>query len=367
VTDKTDKIYSSWIEYLNDTMCALQYASLSEDHVWTSPKTIATGANWFVNWADFPSLIAQEDYLTAHWLQYSSTDTYDYDIRVSQSMDGASWSPPFVLHNDGVAAEHGFVSMDALPDGQTIISWLDGRNTKDDSGDPHGHGHGKGGAMTLRAAFLGPEGSVNNESELDNRVCDCCQTSTAITSRGPVVAYRNRSEDEIRDIYLVRQIKGSWQEPVCVFADGWNIGGCPVNGPVVAAKGDLLAIAWFTMAHDIPRVKLSFSYDGGATFAAPVIISENDPLGRIDLLFLDDSQVLVSWVEHISETAKIMGCVVPDKEEKGESFEIVTTSATRQSGFPRLAKCRKRLYLSWTELSANGSKIATAELNFSPY
>jgi len=41
---------------------------------------------------------------------------------------------------------------------------------------------------------------------LDTRVCECCQTSVAMTAEGPVVVYGDCSEaeKEIRDISIVR-------------------------------------------------------------------------------------------------------------------------------------------------------------------
>src|SRR5690606_40868449 len=62
-------------------------------------------------------------------------------------------------------------------------------------------------------------------------VCDCCQTSVALTSRGPLLFYRGRSPDEVRDV-LVSRLEGNvWTAPRRVHADDWVVGGCPVNGP----------------------------------------------------------------------------------------------------------------------------------------
>ena len=57
---------------------------------------------------------------------------------------------------------------------------------------------------------------------LDQRVCDCCQTSVAKTQDGPVAIYRDRSEEEIRDIYMVRIVIHLRPVPKPVFADNWQ-------------------------------------------------------------------------------------------------------------------------------------------------
>src|SRR5690606_34451461 len=120
------------------------------------------------------------------------------------------------------------------------VSWLDGRNT---SGGHHDH---QGGEMTLRAAIVNPDGSLENEFLLDESVCDCCQTSSAMTSNGPVVVYRDRTETEMRDISIVRFDGENWTKPVTIHNDSWEIAGCPVNWPRVAAVENTVAVAWFT-------------------------------------------------------------------------------------------------------------------------
>ena len=60
--------------------------------------------------------------------------------------------------------------------------------------------------MALRTARveLGPVfGVVGASEELDPKVCDCCQTAAAVTDDGPVVVYRNRSDQELRDISAI--------------------------------------------------------------------------------------------------------------------------------------------------------------------
>ena len=129
-----------------------------------------------------------------------------------------------------MSAEHGFVSMLPVGNGNTLMSWLDGRNTKAAAGC---------GEMTLRAGIFGARGETLSEWELDARVCDCCQTSAAMSAAGPIIVYRDRSAGEIRDIYITRYANGDWTPPVAIHDDQWEIAGCPVNGPSVAAQGTL--------------------------------------------------------------------------------------------------------------------------------
>ena len=71
----------------------------------------------------------------------------------------------------------------------------------------------------MRFAAVEAEGKLSEEALLDERVCECCQTSAAVTSEGVIVAYRDRSEGEVRDIYYVRRQNGAWSAPQAIYED----------------------------------------------------------------------------------------------------------------------------------------------------
>ena len=346
---ENNEVYFSWVEYLNDTTDALLYSKL-ENEKWTNPKTIAQGSDWFVNWADFPSIVAYKDggkTLAAHWLQKSANGTYDYDVHISQSLDGGvNWQPSFIPHTDGVSAEHGFVSMVPLSEDKVFATWLDGRNTKreEHTGDSHGH-HG---SMTLRAATFDPNGKLEDEIQLDERICDCCQTSAALTDNGVIVAYRDRSESEIRDISVIRQLDGKWTSPSVVYADNWQITGCPVNGPRIAADGGNVALVWYTMANGNAQVKIAFSSNSGRRFDTPILVAGGNPLGRVDVVYIDGDEVLVTWLEKTEKGAEIRGLRVGPKGKIGEDFLLAESNESRRSGFPRMVKVEDKIVLAWT-------------------
>ncbi|MCH8961398.1 MAG: hypothetical protein IH820_08765 [Bacteroidetes bacterium] len=56
-TSADGDVFLSWVEPGAETRHALRFARL-EDEAWSAPQTIAEGDDWFVNWADFPSLVA---------------------------------------------------------------------------------------------------------------------------------------------------------------------------------------------------------------------------------------------------------------------------------------------------------------------
>lgn len=313
---------------------------------WTPARTIAAGDDWFVNWADFPAIAAREDgALVAHYLQKNGPSPYAYDVRVTQSADGVRWRPAVTPHTDGTQTEHGFVSIVPWTADRVLLTWLDGRHTL---GGGH-EAHGERGAMTIRAALLDADGRLHEEAVLDARTCDCCQTAAVRTPSGAVVAYRDRSETEVRDISVVRYHDGRWSEPVPVHRDGWQIAGCPVNGPALDAAGEAVVLAWFTAAGDVPHVRVAFSADEGERWSPPVDVDEGAPLGRVDVVRLPDGSAVVSWMEQVDGRAEIrLRRVAPDGTPS-PSQAVATTAAARSSGFPRLARTETHLFVAWTE------------------
>jgi hypothetical protein len=176
-----------------------------------------------------------------------------------------------------------------------------------------------------------------------------------------LIAYRDRSEDEIRDIAVRRGTATGWEPARIVHADGWRIPACPVNGPAIAAAGDLVGVAWFTAARDTPRVKVAFSEDGGRSFGEPVAIDGGSPEGRVDLHMLDARTAAVSWLERTSDGAEVRVRRVDASGAVGDPVVITRTGAERASGFPRFVVAADGLVFAWTRVG-DPSEVLTASL-----
>jgi hypothetical protein len=352
------RVLLSWIEPAGDKRSALRYATRSKGgESWSEPRSIAEGAGWFVNWADFPSLAALPNgTLFAHWLARSGADAHAYDVNVSASGDGGkSWGAPVVPHRDGTPTEHGFVSMTPWSAGEIGIVWLDGRKA---TSAAHG---GHGGEMSLVHSTLRGDGRLGPETVLDGRVCDCCQTDAVRAEGATVVVYRDRSEKEVRDISVVRFAEGHWSAPRPLARDGWEINGCPVNGPAIAASGANVAAAWFTMAGGKPRVHVAYSSDSGATFGQPVVVDDGRPLGRVDVVFVEPRAALVSWLEQTEKGAEVRVRRVPADGARDAALTVADSSSARSSGFPRMAASHGEVTIAWRD-AAEPPRVRTAVL-----
>ena len=349
----------SWLEPDKDGS-ALRFSVL-DGADWEAPRTVARGQNWFVNWADFPSVVPIDGGLwAAHWLVKKPGGTYAYDVAVSISKDGGnSWSAPMTPHTDDTRTEHGFVSLFPWRDGIGAL-WLDGRNMAEDGGEHDGASSRRDG-MTLRSAVITADGRIEHEQLADDLVCDCCQTDVAIGPLGPIAVYRDRSPEEIRDIYVMRAVDGRWQPGNAVAGDGWEIAGCPVNGPAIAADGNDVAVAWFTAANEQSRVRMARSHDGAQNFDDPIDVDIERPIGRIGVLLLPGGDTLVSWLADSGRgRAELRARRVARSGDRGADHVIATTSAGRISGFPQMLAYRDKVIFAWTDVSDESTRVRSA-------
>lgn len=355
------RLLLSWIRPFSQNRHELQFNSFDRQGQWQwSPKAIAVGASMFVNWADTPHIAATADgAIWAHWLQRTrganageeGADT-SYDIFVARSGDGGlTWGTPIRPHNDGRAVEHGFVSFWPAARDRLGVAWLDGRNM---AGAAHGDG-----MMSLRAATLDPTPRVHDDAEIDSSVCDCCGTDVAVTARGPLLVYRDRTVDEIRDIYATRFDGAAWRAPQPVHVDGWKMPACPVNGPAVAADGDNAVVAWYSAANDTPMLELAYSADAGDSFAAPVVVDRDAAVqGRTDVA-LDGKQAWVAWLREDAQGQSLwLARYTPDLSQQLSRTEIARLQGRgRATGFPKLATRDGEAFVVWTDIVEGSAQL----------
>ena len=343
LTASNDGVFLSWLERTS-SQTALKFSERTAAG-WSDPRLVAFGGDFFTNYADIPSLVRLADRtLVAHWLQMNGSSSSGYDLRLARSSDdGRTWSAPFSPHHDGTRTQHGFASLFDTGRGLGLI-WLDGRamkpgTTPDDEGT---------GDMGLRAAHFDRAWKQLSEDAVDLRVCECCPTAAAVTTDGPIVAYRNRSADEVRDIYVSRFTGDAWTVPAPVHGDGWTIDGCPVNGPAIGASGRRVAVAWFTAPNDEGHAFVAFSQDAGRTFGAPVQVDDAESLGRVDVEQLPDGSAIVGWIERAGQSTAFKVRRIEPNGQRSVAVTVTDLGERRNSGYPRLARRGQELVFAWT-------------------
>jgi hypothetical protein len=349
------RAFLSWLEPAAPRGHALRF-SVRGPQGWSAPKTIARGTNWFANPADFPSMSVMADgTLAAHWLVMSGgADSEAYDINIAFSKDaGATWSKPVVPHRDGKKRQHGFLSLVPTADGKLGAIWLDGRNMPDEA-----HGN-----MALMHTSIAANGVLGSEAQIDNRVCECCQTSMTATPDGLVAVYRDRSDKEIRDISMARYTNGRWSPPEDLSKDGWEIDGCPINGPEISSNGRNVAVAWFTAPDDKPAINLVMSADSGKTFGKKIQIDAGNPAGRVDVVSLPSGEAVVSWIERVAQGPQVHLRRVAANGTPSAPVNASATASVRSGGFPRIVLSGNEIVAAWTD-SSEPSQVRTAVISF---
>ena len=348
----------SWTEP-DGTDFAVKTATLQGGN-WSRPVTVTTSNSLFVNWADFPTVAAFNDgTLAVSWLQKNAQLSYAYDINIVLSADaGRTWSSPIEPHDDQSTRQHGFLTLLPTARDEMLAVWLDARDYNSQN-----FGGGSENAVQLRSTTIGKDGTLGNDIPLDLRACSCCQTSAAITGDGTVlIAYRDRTADEIRDISIVRRHNGAWSDPVNIHADGWEISGCPVNGPAIDAQATDAVVAWFTGADDIPTVKVAFSEDSGATFGPAFQVDTGEGVGRVSTLMLATGEALISWVEWAGDGEALMLCRAT-KNAGCVARQIITEhTAAGSFNFPKLERSGDTIYLAWTQPIDSEASFSTIRM-----
>jgi hypothetical protein len=352
----------SWIETAG-SQATLRFAERTATG-WSPARTAASGTDWFVNWADVPSVVRLADgTLAAHWLQKSASSTYAYDVRMSHSRDdGKTWSPSVTPHDDGTQTEHGFASLFQMPGSGLGAVWLDGRNMKGGHAGAGGE-HGSG-DMSLRFAAFDRNWKRTGDAALDLRVCECCPTAVAVTSEGPIVAYRDRSATEVRDIVVSRMDKGKWTEPRAIAEEGWVFPACPVNGPSLSARGRNVSAAWFQAKDNKPKAFVAFSSDAGRTFGTPIRLDQDGTLGRVDIELLPDGSAAAGYIDLTGNRAEFRVKRVQPDGSTSAPVTIASLANSRSSGYPRMALHGNELVFAWIDRDG-GSFVRTATARLS--
>jgi hypothetical protein len=345
-------IMMSWVEPTQQGH-VLKYA-VQKDGAWIKQGIVTEGSQWFVNWADFHSVVAIDDaFWVAHWLaKRSGGKTYDYDVELAITNDaGATWRRIGRPYQDTTAAEHGFVTI--FPEaGHAGIVWLDGRNAAKKQHDSDSE---KSGRFELRYTRIQRDGTHLIEQVLDSNTCTCCWTAVAPTPKGAVAAWRGRTDAEIRDNRVATLSNGQWSQPSPLGGEQWEIAGCPVNGPAVATINHQVASAWFTAQGDTPRIRVAFSNDAGQHFGAPINVDESAPIGRIGLVWQNPTTAYISWMS-AAKSGKKSWLMVQKMMSNGTlstPIKLVELSAGRDTGVPQMVATKQGLLLAWTHGAPN--------------
>ncbi|HYL36909.1 MAG TPA: exo-alpha-sialidase, partial [Bryobacteraceae bacterium] len=311
---------------------------------WSEPHTIAEHRHFFRHPAEVPEVMATSGgHWLAHWVEMPNPSTDAEYVYVSSSADGVHWTAPRQAHRDRSPVQHGLVSM--LPDAGGGASLFFLQSLKGEEGPTY-----------LMRSVVDASGMEINEERLDADVCSCCPTAVAKTAKGLLLAYRDHTPKDVRDIAVMRLENGKWTASKILNADNWQIDACPINAAAVAASSDHVAISWFTAAQNSPRVLAAFSSDGGATFSKPVTVSTGRAHGYTSIAVDQRGNAIVSWLEQGSGGARVLVRGVSSAGAAGPVLEIAKGDRSAL-GYPKMARAGNEVLIAW-----GGAKVQTAAI-----
>jgi hypothetical protein len=341
----------SWIELAGGNAggnASLKFAERTGSG-WTAPRTIVSGSDWFLSWADVPSVIRLDNgTLVANFLPATDARVEAYDLHLTYSKDeGKTWAPSFKPHSDGTTTQHGFASLVQMPGAGLGVMWLDGRDIATSTDFA-------GGNMAVRFAQFDANWKQTADMQVDGKVCECCPTSAVVTDDGVLTAFRDRDDNEIRDIHVSRLENGKWTAPVPVHKDNWEIYACPVNGAMLSARGRTVAAAWFTVKNDQGQAYAAFSNDAGRTWGTPIRLDDAGSTGRVDIELLENGRAVATWIEFVNQRSELRLRLVDPGSARSPA---ITVSERPANGYPRLTRQGNELILAWTESAGEDASV----------
>lgn len=338
----------SWLEKAKDGSLSLRYA-IRRGGLWSEPRTIIANRQFFRQPAESPSMISfPNGSLLAEWVELPPYSGEAENLYTSVSKDGLKWTTPVMAHRDRSPVQHALASLVASGDHEASVVWLEALKGED-------------APSALKRTVVDSDGRVIKEETLDSDVCTCCPTSIVKTSKGLLVAYRDHTPQDIRDIAIIRFENGRWLPSKILNPDKWEINACPVNGAAAAAKDNQVAIAWYTEAQDSPRTQLVLSSDGGNTFIKPIRISTGNSFGHTSAAIDDQGGAIVSWLEEGTgnDAVRLLARHVNTAGVAGPVIQVAQGSRST-IGYPRLLQAGGETLIAWGNSGA--TKVQTGRM-----
>lgn len=159
------------------------------------------------------------------------------EIRFTVSKDGgSSWTAPTSVDTDTTKLTRGFFDAVLLANDEIAVAYL-----KDVKGST------KHEERDLRLAIT-KNGVFQAEKLIDAVVCDCCNISMVVDEAGALhMVYRDNNND-IRDMsHIVSKDNGAtFSAPKTLYADKWEIKGCPHAGATTVSVKNEQYATWFS-------------------------------------------------------------------------------------------------------------------------
>lgn len=295
-------------------------------------------------------------------------------LLVARSTDGRTFGPASPLSGVDATGNRGWESMAAAPDGRVYALWLDHRDTVTAGSGQGAHQHQQGaGAKPAMDGVARAQRSQLFISTLDGHVpptgiargvCYCCKTALMTDGRGRVfAAWRHVYEGNRRDIAFTMSRDGgqSFDAPVRVSEDDWQLDGCPENGPALSLdRAGRVHVVWPTLVQGSGGETLALfhaSSPDGRVFSPRQPLPTSGAASHPQMVASGDS-LIVAWDELAAGKRRVKVARSAAAGDGPVAFAPVELDGDDTGSYPALAATSSHVVMAWTQ----GEGIAVQEV-----
>jgi hypothetical protein len=303
------------------------------------------------------------------------------EVRVARSRDGGrTFGSPEVLQAKDAPGDRGWHALTVDQAGRAHVIWLDHRGLAEDwdappapkpsAGTQPADEFAESMSMASRSGiYYHGEGQSRGEHMLAMSVCYCCKTALAAGPKGALyAAWRHVYPGSIRDIAFIASADGgrTFGTPGRVSVDGWQLDGCPDDGPAMTVGPDnRVHIVWPTVIGGTEPEGAIFyasSTDGRAFGPRIRVPTLGSPRPTHPVLALDEAgRVVVAWDEMQGTARKVVvRTMTPDTKATATFGAPVVMGAGLSASYPALATSARGVLVAWSDGVAPDGRIAVA-------
>jgi hypothetical protein len=256
-----------------------------------------------------------------------------------------------------------FPIIEIAPDGNPLIAWIDRRI---DNPKPR----------QLYLMRLKTDGhALTKNYRVGAGLCECCKLGIAFADGGKTVYMVDRevNDKQIRNHVLRKSTDGgaTFGAPVQISDDGWQVPSCPHSGPSIGRdRRGWLHVAWFTMGRTEQEAGIyySVSKDDGKSFAPRYLLHANTAPETLynNLIAGDDDTVYFAWTNlDANNRAQVyLRTLRPD----GRTWSLIQqiSNAKGNASRPALALRKNDLQVAWTETDGEESRVVIRSARINP-
>ena len=348
-------VYAAWVEHRGREADVWLAHFDAEAKPLASPTRVNPNAGEATAWrGDPPTLaVAPDGTVYVGWTARDEAAPHATTLYLSASHDGGrSFGTPAKVNDDAKHCVHGMHSLAVGEGGRVYVAWLDERNIaapKPAEGGPS-HMHSESNREVFFASSEDGGRTFTPNMKVAGEACPCCKTSLAVGDDGRVyAAWRQVLPGNLRHIAVASSDDGghAFSTPAVVSDDRWELQGCPVSGPSLAAAGGALRVLWYTAGEaGRPGLYWSESRDGGRTFSPRRALADAGGGRGTPVLLRDAGGFKAVWEG--SEGTTPVALTVGLKDEGNASEPSTLPSTLEGTGaLPAAAEAGGRLFVAY--------------------